>query len=833
MVVVALAASLVLPLVSISAGNVVAQQLLSRIVGEVTDDGGEPIAGIDVTARNAAGDVLYSGVTAADGGYALDLTNTWPDGEGYSVEFIDSTGTYAADVFSSVFIQPGYDALLSVSLQPGVQVIGTVLADSGAPVVGACVRIFPYDVPWVRYDASAACTDANGQFASIGFAPGRYAMFVRAGNLPYFSQYFADGDIVTLAAPVFDAGTITLAPRTGNTITGTVVSEGTGEPVPSCVDYYEAGSDPDGVPAWSTCSATGDFETIPFPAGTRNLYLSPTDGVHLAANQAVTVGDAPVSTELQVAVGGTISGSITTVGGVPQGATVQACYLYPWCAKVGEPVTVDPLTGEYEITGLDSYPSEVVVQFAAPGHETEFWDGDRESPDVRAIEAAAPISVGPGIDVEGISAILETRTEGSISGTVTIDQPGLDDSNPLENATIHVYGVDDPQVRVASAATAADGSYVVDQLVPGDYYVEAVAIGYLTERFDDVGNGEALATVVSVTDAAGVNGIDLALEPEGVITGVAAAEPGAYVTTTDMYCVTATPLAPLSFAARSTCARIGQPYRISKLPTGSYEVRFTSANFNDTSYANVGESEPTPVEVVTPSVTAGIDVVLVQKPIISGTLTGSDGAAIANGSLTLYLPDGSYVSNTTSKADGTYRFATDPGSYRIYASGSQGYNGEYYNDTTDFAAAAPIDVDDTTDRTDIDIVLQRRPSISGTMTPCGYAQAIAPDYSRSFSGSTRCNGDTGNVRDLHPTRHLPPELQSVPCQASRANGGTGPTQPMPHRSPSTTATTPPDSPSRSTNSNGSTARSPPQTADRQHRCWCVRSTRSPGRTSAA
>ena len=130
------------------------------------------------------------------------------------------------------------------------------------------------------------------------------------------------------------------------------------------------------------------------------------------------------------------------------------------------------------------------MRFTAPGYETEFWDGDPASPDVRVVDEASAVSVGRGVDVEGIDAVLEVRPEGAIAGTVTIDQPGDLDTNPIENATIHVYGVDNPQIRAASTATAADGSYAVDGLTPGDYFVEAVAIGHLTERFDDVGLGE-------------------------------------------------------------------------------------------------------------------------------------------------------------------------------------------------------------------------------------------------------------------------------------------------------------------------------------------------------
>ena len=223
---------------------------------------------------------------------------------------------------------------------------------------------------------------------------------------------------------------------------------------------------------------------------------------------------------------------------------------------------------------------------------------------------------------------------------------------------------------------------------------------------------------------------------------MATAELGAYVGSADMYCVAATPLEPLSFPARTACARIGQPYRISKLPSGTYDVQFTSANFDTSPYVD-GGGVAVPVIVTTPSVTSDIDATLIQKPVISGTLTGSDGAPIDGGSVTVYRPDWSYVAGTASKADGTYHVVVDPGSYRVYASGGAAYEPEYFDDATTLAAATAIEVDSITDRTDVNIVLQRRPSISGTMTPCGYAQAVIPEVWWYLSGQTTCDGATG------------------------------------------------------------------------------------------
>ena len=181
--------------------------------------------------------------------------------------------------------------------------------------------------------------------------------------------------------------------------------------------------------------------------------------------------------------------------------------------------------------------------------------------------------------------VLEVRPEGAIAGTVTIDQPGDADIEPDRER----HG---PRLRRRQSTRsawqvlrpAADGSYIVDGLSPGDYYVEAVAIGYLTERFDDIGLGEVLATTVTVVENATTQ-----LDRSGPRTArghhrCCHGGAGAYVGATEMYCVAATPLAPLSFPTRTSCARIGQPYRISKLPSGSYDVQFTSANFDTTPY---------------------------------------------------------------------------------------------------------------------------------------------------------------------------------------------------------------------------------------------------------
>ena len=379
---------------------------------------------------------------------------------------------------------------------------------------------------------------------------------------------------------------------------------------------------------------------------------------------------------------------------------------------------------------------------------------------------------------------------------MTIDQPGDADSNPIENATVHVYGVDNPRLRVASTATAADGTYTVDGLAPGDYYVEAVAIGYLTERFDDVGLGEMLATTVSVAENITTTSIDLALEPQGVISGVATAEAGAYVGSTDMYCVAATPLAPLSFPARTSCARIGQPYRISKLPSGSYDVQFTSANFRTTPYTDVG-GIPTPVTVTTPLATSGIDATLIQKPVISGTLTGSDGAPVDRGPLALFRSDGSYVGEYPHQVGRHLLLRCRPRQLprvrirkpgicrpgiraRVLrrcddarrGDGGQRRCGQRSHGRRLHPAATPE---------------HQRDDDTVRVTP----RRSRPTISRSFYGQTTCDGDSGTFEIfVQPGSYL---VSFSPNQQSFAvNGGTGPPIAQAQRpSPSITAATPP------------------------------------------
>ena len=137
----------------------------------------------------------------------------------------------------------------------------------------------------------------------------------------------------------------------------------------------------------------------------------------------------------------------------------------------------------------------------------------------------------------------------------------------------------------------------------------------------------------------------------------------------------------------------------------------------------------------------------------------------------VYRADGSYVKGATSKSDGSYHVVVDPGSYRIYAQKDPAYEPEYYDDVTTFAAATPVDVDADNDRTDIDISLRRRPSISGTMTPCGYAYALSADSSRYYSGQSTCAGDSGTFEIfVDPGSYSSPSIRTR--RRSVASGGT-------------------------------------------------------------
>lgn len=226
------------------------------------------------------------------------------------------------------------------------------------------------------------------------------------------------------------------------------------------------------------------------PAGIKSMHFQPT--------MRVTVRD----------VAGSISG---TVSGAADSINVE-----------GLTVTADPTgTGTVEgyqtmtATALTNEDGTYTIHYLVPG---EYEVSVTPDEGYLALPAVQTVTVGEDEDVMGID--FEIDEAGSIAGTVT----ATDDSISVEGLT--VTAEDTANDNTVTAETGSDGTYTIENVLPGEYLVTvAVGEGFLTVpdtatvnvaagedvtgvdfEIDDVA-GSISGTVTAADDSIAVNGL--------------------------------------------------------------------------------------------------------------------------------------------------------------------------------------------------------------------------------------------------------------------------------------------------------------------------------------
>jgi hypothetical protein len=233
--------ALCVPMVLVAAGSASAAEG-DVITGTVTDEGGQPLAGIEVCAYRppiSPSDLYPTCVlTDAAGEYSV------PGEAGYRVYFYDFSNQppgYAPQMFpgggfqgslTPEEVENGVDAVMQV----GAELHGTVLATGGAPIQGVevCSRRGP-----------CTFTDASGAYVIRGL--GEAAVQVRfetGGDVNYIGRVLETEPLV-----LGEASELNASLQPGVRISGVVTSALTGrpiqeseadgiEPVRVCVNYY-------------------------------------------------------------------------------------------------------------------------------------------------------------------------------------------------------------------------------------------------------------------------------------------------------------------------------------------------------------------------------------------------------------------------------------------------------------------------------------------------------------------------------------------------------------------------------------------------------------------
>ena len=343
---------------------------------------------------------------------------------------------------------------------------------------GASTFLAPQTAPGKKYGSSQGKSYLNLRPNGLNAAPPSVTTYTFERPTPATGWTFVLGDVdadaVKVAATGADGSTLTAA-QLGFQDTFNYCAPGL-SPKPSCTGPGNNGAD---LPTWDsatstltgggadTAGASGWFEPT-VPIATLTLTFSRSSG-------------SPVYQTWFSALSYDISGTVKAPEGREQGIALQ---LLDGDGQVIAETETDA-DGGYSFPGYATYddyrveiipPADLVAE-GATARDADLSDGDQTGVD---FTLTAPVEV-----------------TGTISGTVTTD-----DGDPIAGVEISGTG---PEGVKQTTTTGDDGSYLLDELPPGNYKVVITPPG----GYKPVGPVEAEATIDE--DGTAVTDVDFAL----------------------------------------------------------------------------------------------------------------------------------------------------------------------------------------------------------------------------------------------------------------------------------------------------------------------------------
>ncbi|MFP4440027.1 MAG: carboxypeptidase regulatory-like domain-containing protein [Chloroflexaceae bacterium] len=461
---------------------------------------------------------------------------------------------------------------------------GTVTDENNNPLEGIEVQIY-FEAFWgyTELFEATATTDAQGQYTVGNLDSGTYRVEFSDPNQVYAIQFYSNKPDLYLSddisvtegqdTPDIDAQMALAASISGNV----------GNTAGTAIEGVRVGVYRDYGSGWgylidfeTTTDAGGNYSVEGLPAGIYRLGFEDLNGTYLsefynnaadvesATDVNVTAGQDTPNIDVQLAVGGSISGIVTDPDGNVLSnveVTVYRPETYGWAAMSH----TTSISGTYTVGGLNTGTYRVGFYDGSNTYATEFYN------DATDVDSATDVSVTAGQNTPNID--VQLAVGGSISGTVT--DP---DGNVLENVWVQVYSNNEFGFWVQTGmphTTAADGTYTVGGLATGTYRIEFgdYSSNYMGEFYDNAADVDS-ATDISVTIGQDTPNIDVQLAVGGSISGT----------------VTDPDDAPLAGIGIMVYSESGIPfsvfpsytdtdgtYTIGGLPGGTYRVSFSDS----------------------------------------------------------------------------------------------------------------------------------------------------------------------------------------------------------------------------------------------------------------
>ena len=486
-----------------------------HITGTVTADaGGAPLEDICVSADDPTIDVEGGGYTGPDGTYDIvglpaglyRVRFSDCSGGGYLSEYFDDTRSAGSAVLvavSSGQTTSGIDA----GLASGGRIAGTVTdAASGQPVPYAGVAVLRTSDFSL---AGAAVADPGGDFW-VQVPTGTYYLYLLDGTGRHADGFFGPPTTVTVTAGSFTDANPTMAPTRG-TITGTVTDTGTATSLAG-VRAITINTATGALERAALSGAGGNYTIGDVPVGSYwVVFLDPTGNhaaryglsaptVATASTASVTAGaTAPLHAALPAQspppAGSSITGTVTETGTNAALSGVVVVALRTSDYGLARTTTTNA-NGTYT---LDVAPGTYHLAFLDPtGTHTSEWSGNQPISNLAGAATVAAPSTGADASL--------ASTTGGFTGTVTAQANGA----AIPDAWVIAINTNGQITR--STVTAANGSYTLAGLAPGNYRAVVVdPTGTHPVRYYPASVDYAGATAIAVTPANTASGINLAL----------------------------------------------------------------------------------------------------------------------------------------------------------------------------------------------------------------------------------------------------------------------------------------------------------------------------------